>query len=56
MKVKSILNKAYIHKKVLYNHCVSFITSNVNEVISGSVFIAINHDDINIAVAKEPKQ
>lgn len=55
MKVKSILNKAYIHKKVLYNHCVSFITSNVNEVISGSVFIAINHDDINIAVAKGAK-
>lgn len=55
MKVQSILNKAYIHKKVLYNHYVSFITSNVNEVISGSVFIAINHDDINMAVAKGAK-
>lgn len=50
MKVQTILRKIYIHKKILYNHNISLITSNVNEVIPNAIFIALNHDDINLAI------
>ncbi len=55
MKIQTILRKSYIHKKVLYNHYVSFITTNVNEVFPNAIFVAINHDDINMAIAKGAK-